>query len=253
MFDRLGAFVVCRWQYVLAAWTLVTALLMWISPSWDEITQDGDFAYLPSEMTSVQAEAVLQDAFTEERSKSQIAVIIFRREGALTEEDLAFPAYDMARRIHNAFAVAAVARAQRLQDEVSQATGEVERAVRLAQAVKWWERAEASLDEAILLDSLMAYPRPVSGRGSRWGVPLLNRALLHERCGRHDEAQLDRELLTIFDPSLANATAFEPALATELMLRPLRRRRVCPPWARRHHRPRPRPRRPGAPPSSRLS
>ena len=80
----------------------MAAGLHMVSPRWDDVTHDGDFAYLPNEMTSVRGEKLLEEAFPDNYSKSQVAIVIARRQGELTAADYAvmdrfieaFPASD---------------------------------------------------------------------------------------------------------------------------------------------------------------
>ena len=52
MFPRLGVFVSRWWPAVLVAWALAVVAVRSGAPRWDDVTRDGDFAYLPAAMTS---------------------------------------------------------------------------------------------------------------------------------------------------------------------------------------------------------
>ena len=88
MFHRLGGFVSRHWLLVILAWIAAATALHKIAPRWDDVTRDGDLAYLPPAMVSVQGEALLERAFPDHRSKSQIVLVCQRANGPLTSDDL---------------------------------------------------------------------------------------------------------------------------------------------------------------------
>lgn len=89
MWEWLAAVIVRRWGWVLGVWLVVLAVAHQLAPPWDSITRDGDFAYLPPEMTSVRGERLLEAAFPEGLSKSQIAIVVARTDGPLNAFDFA--------------------------------------------------------------------------------------------------------------------------------------------------------------------
>ncbi len=89
MFSRLGGFISRWWPAVLAAWVLALVGVRWVAPRWDEVTRDGDFAYLPEKMTSSKGERLLERAFPDVLAKSQIVLVVARHDGPLRPEDLA--------------------------------------------------------------------------------------------------------------------------------------------------------------------
>ena len=101
-FNRLGIFVSRHWVLVLITWLILAAGLHSVAPRWDKVTHDGDFAYLPDEMTSVRGEQLLEEAFPDNFSKSQVAIVVARPRDKLTADDYAvmdrlseaFPASD---------------------------------------------------------------------------------------------------------------------------------------------------------------
>lgn len=88
-FESLGRFISRFWVLVLAGWILLAAVVHWAAPRWDDVTRDGDFAYLPDQMTSVQGERLLEAAFPEGLSKSQIILVVARQDGPLQGVDYA--------------------------------------------------------------------------------------------------------------------------------------------------------------------
>jgi putative drug exporter of the RND superfamily len=220
MFLRLGQFVSRHWMLVILCWVAAVVLLRSLSPAWDDITQDGDFAYLPAQMPSVVGEELLSKGFPENRPKSQIAFFVIRENDALGRDDL-HVAHDLARRLKNLHGVAAFSRgramaeqAERLLREGHQEQAEQRRLL----AESDLEKAMLSLDEAVRLDENMAEyeaERTANGdTGIRAKVPRLaeiyyNRYLLREYLGSADEAQRDLKQALVLDPSLADA-AGEP-------------------------------------------
>lgn len=87
MFDRLGAVVSRRWLWILLFWAVLIAGVYQLAPRWEDVTRDGDFAYLPPEMTSVQGERLLDAAFPDVLSKSQVVLVVSRPEGRLQAAD----------------------------------------------------------------------------------------------------------------------------------------------------------------------
>ena len=88
MFPWLGKIVSRHWLLIICAWGVALVLLHRSAPVWDEITQDGDFAYLPPEMPSVVGEQLLTRGFPRNRAKSQIAFFVIREEETLDHDDL---------------------------------------------------------------------------------------------------------------------------------------------------------------------
>jgi RND superfamily putative drug exporter len=87
MFQRLGEFVARRWPWVILAWVVALVALRCTVPRWEDVTLDGDLEYLPREATSVRGERLLAEAFPELRTRSQIALVVERTDGELTDDD----------------------------------------------------------------------------------------------------------------------------------------------------------------------
>jgi RND superfamily putative drug exporter len=88
MFERLGALVARQWWIVIVAWVGLAAALEAVAPRWDDVTHDGDLAYLPENLPSVEGGRLLARAFPDQRSKSEIAIIVQRADGPLSAVDL---------------------------------------------------------------------------------------------------------------------------------------------------------------------
>jgi len=101
MFHRLGNLVTRHWAVVIFAWLAAVAGLklaqqLDYAPRWDEVTLDGDLEFLPAETTSVRGMRLLRRAFPADRAKSQVVIVLARRNRRLTVADRT-----LARRIAN--------------------------------------------------------------------------------------------------------------------------------------------------------
>ncbi len=90
MFFRLGEVLARYWYIVIVAWIVAAVGLHLVAPAWDDVTHDGDLAYLPPRMTSVRGEKLFAEAFGATTSKSQLVVVLKRSSGDLTGEDFEF-------------------------------------------------------------------------------------------------------------------------------------------------------------------
>lgn len=84
----LGVFVSRFWWLCIIAWLAAVVALHQIAPRWDDVTHDGDLAYLPAGMPSIEGELLLAKAFPEQKAKSQIAIIVEEPTGKLTPAEL---------------------------------------------------------------------------------------------------------------------------------------------------------------------
>lgn len=88
--DRLASLINRRWAWILVGWILLAVVLRFVSPSWDEIAKDGDLEYLPANVASLRGERLLQEAFPNEQSHSQMSVVLSRGSNPLTADDRRF-------------------------------------------------------------------------------------------------------------------------------------------------------------------
>ncbi len=88
MFDRMVKFIARHWLVVIGGWIVLATGMHLVAPRWQDVAQDGDLAYLPDRMPSVQGERLLAAAFPQFKDKSQIAVVVERTAGAMQPGDL---------------------------------------------------------------------------------------------------------------------------------------------------------------------
>ncbi|REK17993.1 MAG: MMPL family transporter [Planctomycetota bacterium] len=88
MFSRLGDVVSRHFTPVILLWVALAAALHVVAPRWDDVTHDGDLAYLPESMPSARGMALLHEAFPDERARSEMAIIVERPGRPLSTEDL---------------------------------------------------------------------------------------------------------------------------------------------------------------------
>lgn len=86
MFQRLGNFVTRFWPVLLVGWITTAVALAVLAPPWDDVVQDGEFAYLPSSSPSLQAEALFKETFPDDLLRSSV-VLVVSRENGLDERD----------------------------------------------------------------------------------------------------------------------------------------------------------------------
>ncbi len=90
MFHRLGSFVTRHWVLVILGWLALAVGLKLAAPAWDDVTFDGDLAHLPTEMASIQGGLLLDRAFPDDKSKSQVVLVIAREGEKLRRNDKLF-------------------------------------------------------------------------------------------------------------------------------------------------------------------
>ena len=88
MFDWLGALIARRWALVVVCWLLLAVGLHRVAPRWNDVTHDGDLAYLPPSLPSVEGERLLNQAFPAQQSKSEMAIVVERPGGPMSPADL---------------------------------------------------------------------------------------------------------------------------------------------------------------------
>lgn len=92
--------VTSGWWWVIPAWIVVAITIRLAAPAWKDVAYDGDFEYLPATMSSVAGGKLLDDAFPQERGRSQIVLVLGRDVGALQKED-EIVGLDLLRRLYH--------------------------------------------------------------------------------------------------------------------------------------------------------
>src|SRR5438128_1554752 len=77
-FRLLGQLVRRLWPVLLAAWVALALLLSHAAPPWDEVARDREFAFLPGDAPSRQAEEVYEKAFPDDRLTSNVVLVLQR-------------------------------------------------------------------------------------------------------------------------------------------------------------------------------
>ena len=92
MFAALGRFVAGRWAWLLPAWFAAVLAVVFVRPSWEEVTADGEFAFLPAGAPSLRAERLFRGAFSDDLLRSSVVLVFHRPRdpGGLGEADDAF-------------------------------------------------------------------------------------------------------------------------------------------------------------------
>jgi len=200
-FSRLGQFVNRFWFAVILIWLVVAILVTIGMPRWSDVTYDGNLAYLPERMPSVQGQKVLDEAFPFRRAKSQIVIAVVREQSRLQSYDF-MVADDLVRRFLNLQAAACMGRGQKMQQQVVRSENAGDR----QQAASWKKRSLAelgvardALDEAIQLDRVLLN-KDYLGKKDRLIEAYHNRALLNRWEGKQDEFKRDFNSWRVLSP-----------------------------------------------------
>ncbi|MEO1996215.1 MAG: MMPL family transporter, partial [Planctomycetaceae bacterium] len=78
MFPRLGTIVCKTWPAILLVWIGLLACLVSVAPKWNDVVQDGEFAFLPEDVPSRQSETAFKRAFPEDAKASTIVIVLLR-------------------------------------------------------------------------------------------------------------------------------------------------------------------------------
>jgi RND superfamily putative drug exporter len=87
IFRHLGRMVRWAWAPLLGAWALVLVGTHLVAPPFNEVAQDREFGFLPADMPSRRAEEVFHKAFPDEKSASNIVLVLSRDTAAPQDRD----------------------------------------------------------------------------------------------------------------------------------------------------------------------
>jgi RND superfamily putative drug exporter len=91
MFHRLGAFIARAWWGVLLLWVAAVAALTHYAPSVHDVTQPGEYVFLPPGSPSRVGETLFKQAFPSDLLGSSVVIVLSRSDGhKLDEADLQF-------------------------------------------------------------------------------------------------------------------------------------------------------------------
>lgn len=218
MFYRLGHFVAGHRVAIAIFWISAVVLLRAVAPPWDEVTYDGDLAYLPDRAPSVTGEQLLSEAFPHDHAKSQLVVVLQRDDGRLDEDDIRV-GYDVARRLKNLHGATALHEVRRLEEQAAErraAGAGLEAQQFERRAGVQLEEAQRALDEALAMEKSLADDRGAQHIIDPLGWIAWNRGLVAQRAGRTAEAEAERQRALILNPALASQQGPLPAVAADL-------------------------------------
>src|SRR5947209_6694323 len=89
MFKFLGRLAATHPWLICAAWVLAGVAVALAAPPWDNQAQDDDIRFLPARCPSVRGYQLLEQAFPQDVFASRILFAVERRDGPLSEADLA--------------------------------------------------------------------------------------------------------------------------------------------------------------------
>ncbi len=185
------------WPGVLIGWTILGLLLHSFAPSWDSVAKDGDFAFMPSNMPSLEGQALLDAGFPQQRTKSQLAIILARPDAQLMEADLAVGLHI----------------GRDLQHQLAHATWQLaEKSKSINERQTLLNKTLESLNQAIRLDDQLSSiltnfgeDSPVRRNLDRLAILYWDRGQLHRLLGDYDEADADNETALLLDPAVRSA------------------------------------------------
>jgi len=203
--DRWAETVLKRRAWILLGWLMLAISIRSVAPSWNEVAFDGDFEYLPAEMSSVAGGHLLDAAFPEVRSRSQIVLVLGRDEEQLTKQD-EIVSFDLLRRMHHRYGEVCWKRAI----DLGYDGGPTEK----TQAGNWAALAKESFDRAIDADDnfyarvegLLSddLPNPIE---PRMAIAYYDRGSLLESIGNaEDMVGSDFEAALVLFPDLPKVT-----------------------------------------------
>ncbi len=123
MYSFIGNLVERAWPIILLLWIGLLLGLKWAAPSWDKVARHGDTEFLPATAPSRQGEELFDRAFSGQRPRSGVVIVVHREDGALTAEDRSLIADVLAPRLKelakNPDYASAISEVRTFQDEGS--------------------------------------------------------------------------------------------------------------------------------------
>lgn len=89
MYRLLGNSVIRLWPAILLGWVIALVALKLSAPNWQDVIEEGEFAFLPDEMPSLAGERQYEEAWGEPFA-SNIALVVRRERTKLNEQDRDF-------------------------------------------------------------------------------------------------------------------------------------------------------------------
>ncbi len=89
MYRLLGNYVIRLWPAILLGWLIALVALKLSAPNWQDVIEEGEFAFLPDEMPSLAGERQYEEAWGEPFA-SNIALVVRRERTKLNEQDREF-------------------------------------------------------------------------------------------------------------------------------------------------------------------
>lgn len=89
MYRLLGNSVIRLWPAILLGWVIALVALKLSAPNWQDVIEEGEFAFLPDEMPSLAGERQYEEAWGEPFA-SNIALVVRRERTKLNEQDREF-------------------------------------------------------------------------------------------------------------------------------------------------------------------
>lgn len=142
--QRWAQMVVSKWAWVLVAWLVISIGIRLVAPAWKDVAYDGDFDYLPKEMSSVAAGNLLGEAFPGVRTRSQIVLAVGRDDEKLEKSDVIVK-LDLLRRLYYLVGASSWQRAV----DLGYTEGPLDSS---GEAKPWLELAVESFDRSIKVD-----------------------------------------------------------------------------------------------------
>jgi RND superfamily putative drug exporter len=89
MYRLLGNSVIRFWPAILLGWVIALVALKSVAPDWQDVIEEGEFAFLPDEMPSLEGERKYEEAWGEPFA-SNIVLVVRRERTKLNKQDRAF-------------------------------------------------------------------------------------------------------------------------------------------------------------------